>query len=313
MLHYIPKYVRQDSDMEYGDLVTHENYNEKLNLNTTQGDYNTEVLEKLLNGTLEEETYHIPYLDAALEAHTEDLAGIHEHLDTYDDTIAGVVEDQTALQNQINDVISGSSVVNHATMADRITGATTAANNTYYGKDDNGVLGFINLPEFIYAIPVEDTSVDVDGVYFLPQLNSVTESMLTPDVREKLNRTNLTDYDLLDNRPSINSVLLTGNKTLAQLGIQPAGDYATSTGVTAALTNYYTKSQTDTQISNALSGNATQTWVTSQLAGYVTKNNNQSYNDTVIKSNNAARVTVGSVWNSTLYGAAKTGDILITV
>lgn len=310
MLHYIPKYVRQDSDVEYGDLVTHENYNEKLNLNTTQGDYNTEVLEKLLNGTLEEETYHIPYLDAALEVHTEDLAGIHEHLDTYDDTIAGVVEDQTALQNQINDVISGSSVVNHATMADRITGATTAANNTYYGKDDNGVLGFINLPEFIYAIPVEDTSVDVDGVYFLPQLNSVTESMLTPDVREKLNRTNLTDYDLLDNRPSINSVLLTGNKTLAQLGIQPAGDYATSTEVTTALINYYTKSQTDTQISNALNGSATQTWVTSQLAGYVTKdNNNTSYNIVANNADNAARVSIGT-WNPN-YGDAKPGDLLI--
>ena len=50
MLNYIPKYVRQDSDLAYGEKVTHENYNEKLNLNTTQGDYNTDVLLKLLTG-----------------------------------------------------------------------------------------------------------------------------------------------------------------------------------------------------------------------------------------------------------------------
>ena len=35
MLNYIPKYVRQDSNLAYGEKVTHENYNEKLNLNTT--------------------------------------------------------------------------------------------------------------------------------------------------------------------------------------------------------------------------------------------------------------------------------------
>lgn len=310
MLQYIPKYVRQESDMEYGDLVTHENYNEKLNLNSTQGDYNTEVLDKLLNSTVDEDTYHIAYVDAALETHTEDLAGIHEHLDTYDDTIAGVVDAQDALQIQIDNFISGDSVVNHATMADRITGATSAANNTYYGKDDNGVLGFINLPEFIYAIPVEDTSVDVDGVYFTPQLASVTEAMLTADVREKLNRANITDYDMLDNRPSIASVVLTGNKTLAQLGIQPAGNYASPGDITSALTNYYTQSQTNTAINNKANetyNNATN-YVNTQLTNYVT---NSTFNPVSVKANAAAVVKVGSSWPSGV--TPKTGDILITV
>ena len=310
MLQYIPKYVRQESDMEYGDLVTHENYNEKLNLNSTKGDYNTEVLDKLLNSTVDEDTYHIAYVDAALETHTEDLAGIHEHLDTYDDTIAGVVDAQDALQIQIDNFISGDSVVNHATMADRITGATSAANNTYYGKDDNGVLGFINLPEFIYAIPVEDTSVDVDGVYFTPQLASVTEAMLTADVREKLNRANITDYDMLDNRPSIASVVLTGNKTLAQLGIQPAGNYASPSDITSALTNYYTQSQTNTAINNKANetyNNATN-YVNTQLTNYVT---NSTFNPVSVKANAAAVVKVGSSWPSGV--TPKTGDILITV
>ena len=35
-----------------------------------------------------------------------------------------------------------------------------------------------------------------------------------------------TNYNKLDNLPSINSIILTGNKTLKELGIQAAGDYA---------------------------------------------------------------------------------------
>lgn len=40
-----------------------------------------------------------------------------------------------------------------------------------------------------------------------------------------------TDYNLLDNLPSINNVKLTGNKTLSALGIQPKGDYASSSAI----------------------------------------------------------------------------------
>ena len=40
-----------------------------------------------------------------------------------------------------------------------------------------------------------------------------------------------TDYNLLDNIPSINSVKLTGNKSLTDLGIQAKGDYATKSSI----------------------------------------------------------------------------------
>ena len=60
---YIPKFVRQTSDMEYGSVVTHENYNEKLNLNMDQGDYNTEVLRILFTEKEMNKTYRIPYLE----------------------------------------------------------------------------------------------------------------------------------------------------------------------------------------------------------------------------------------------------------
>ena len=40
-----------------------------------------------------------------------------------------------------------------------------------------------------------------------------------------------TDYELLDNKPSINDVTLIGNKTLDELGIQPIGNYALKTEI----------------------------------------------------------------------------------
>ena len=43
------------------------------------------------------------------------------------------------------------------------------------------------------------------------------------------------DYEDLDNKPSINDVELTGNKSLDDLGIQPQGDYALSSEIPSAL------------------------------------------------------------------------------
>lgn len=52
----------------------------------------------------------------------------------------------------------------------------------------------------------------------------------------------VTDYSALTGKPSINGVtLVSGNNTLAALGIQAAGDYATNSGVTTLLANYAEK------------------------------------------------------------------------
>ena len=52
----------------------------------------------------------------------------------------------------------------------------------------------------------------------------------------------VTDYSALTGKPAINGVtLLSGNNTLASLGIQAAGDYATNSGVTTLLADYATK------------------------------------------------------------------------
>lgn len=52
----------------------------------------------------------------------------------------------------------------------------------------------------------------------------------------------VTDYSALTGKPAINGVtLVSGNNTLVSLGIQPAGDYATNSGVTTLLADYATK------------------------------------------------------------------------
>ena len=60
---YVPRYVSQESDLDFGDVVTHENYNEKLNLNTKQGDYNTEILKLLFTETDQTKVPHVPYIE----------------------------------------------------------------------------------------------------------------------------------------------------------------------------------------------------------------------------------------------------------
>lgn len=65
-----------------------------------------------------------------------------------------------------------------------------------------------------------------------------------------------TDYNDLTNKPKIGTVELSGTKTLAELGIQPSGDYATKTEVSSsintALTGYATQSYVNTQIQTAI-------------------------------------------------------------
>lgn len=84
-IQFVPRFVKQISDMEYGSTVTHENYNAKLNLNTVQGDYNSEILRLLLTINNKDEVPHIPYLDTYIneiidevdaKAYTKDLSAV---------------------------------------------------------------------------------------------------------------------------------------------------------------------------------------------------------------------------------------------
>ena len=58
---------------------------------------------------------------------------------------------------------------------------------------------------------------------------------------------NVEDYNTLQNKPQINSVELSGNKTLEELGIQASGDYALKSTTLAGygITDAYTKTDAD--------------------------------------------------------------------
>jgi len=60
---YIPHFIRRGSDLEFGSIVTHEDYNDRFNLNAIQGDYNTETLRLLLTIANSEDVPHVPYID----------------------------------------------------------------------------------------------------------------------------------------------------------------------------------------------------------------------------------------------------------
>lgn len=369
---YEPKFIRLETDYNYGDIITHEAYNAILNKNQTQGDYNTEVLRILFTDDTIEGSYHIPYIDKILDEHNtritkneEDIADLYNitdlldgRVDTLEDTVQVLRTDvdtntnniatltqnfntlnttvgqhtnqiselQTNVTNNRHDIDANSQaisnlqtatgqlrtdlnntntvVANHtaaisainntlnteqqlisaltsrvntntndistikntlntgvplalrantADTATTITGANTCGPRHYYGTADTNTPGWQELPKYVSAESV--SVVPAGDIYITPMANSVEEGMLTPEVRTKLNRVGITDYDDLDNRPRINSITLTGNKSLSDLGIQPAGSYLTTT---EAASTYYTKTQadnkfqTDTQVNTAI-------------------------------------------------------------
>ena len=252
---YIPNFIKQKSDMEFGSTVTHENYNEKLNLNTSQGDYNTEVLRLLFTEADPRKTFHIRYLDEVMET---ELNNLQDQIDTFQDQIdtntENIAINAEAIANNyqefldykdeqadiIQNIIDGVTQVGYAVRADELTGVHEAGNHYYYGTDYDGVVGFHQLPDALYAEEISGSAPEIQGIYFTPRTNSVDESMLTQAVRDKLNRESITDYRDLSNLPLINNVQLVGNKTLSDLGIQPAGNYLTSVPNT-----YYTNTQNE--------------------------------------------------------------------
>lgn len=349
-LTYVPKFVRQTSDLGYGDIVTHENYNEKLNLLIQQGDYNTEVLRQLLTPEYDpDRTYHIYYLDKALEHEAERVdQNLQDAVDTLNGRIDGlddrfVADEENIATNtrniEINTGNIATNTLNIATnaanilkildgttpvaKANAITGIENAGARKYYGTDRTSTAGFHDMPAAIFAEGTEAQPALVNGIVFTPAPDSVEEAMLTSEVRTKLNRTNITDYALLDNLPKINNIELKGNKSLADLGIQPAGSYISPAAVADS---YYNKTQVDTLLSPKLDAStAASTYQRQDAMGvyllsstasntYATQTalaNEASARATAITNmgNDRAKVFVQSSQPSN----AKTGDLWIAV
>lgn len=349
-LTYVPKFVRQTSDLGYRDIVTHENYNEKLNLLIQQGDYNTEVLRQLLTPEYDpDRTYHIYYLDKALEHEAERVdQNLQDAVDTLNGRIDGlddrfVADEENIATNTRNIEINTGNIATNTlnittnaanilkildgttpvAKANAITGIENAGARKYYGTDRTSTAGFHDMPAAIFAEGTEAQPALVNGIIFTPAPDSVEEAMLTSEVRTKLNRTNITDYTLLDNLPKINNIELKGNKSLADLGIQPAGSYISPAAVADS---YYNKTQVDTLLSPKLDAStaastyqrqdAMDVYLLSSTASntYATQTalaNEASARATAITNmgNDRAKVFVQSSQPSN----AKTGDLWIAV
>lgn len=309
---FIPKFVGQKSDMEYGSVVTHENYNEKLNLNMEQGDYNTEVLRILFTERDINKVYRIPYLEKYTDDTVKDLRDtfydLQGQIDVNKENIninKGSIESLSNLlthqSTTVSNIIKGTQSVGHAILADNLVGADTAGEHMYYGTDYDGTVGFHEVPDSLYAEDIESTSPDISGIYFTPRENSVAENMLTESVRTKLNRTSITSYPELSDLPSINNISLVGAKTLEDLGIQPAGIYLTEIPDT-----YAQKSYVDNAVAPKLnSDTASTTYATITALNVVKDDQDASYRNII---NNYARVFIGSVPSD--Y-TKKNGDILV--
>lgn len=309
---YIPKFVRQTSDMEYGSVVTHENYNEKLNLNMDQGDYNTEVLRILFTEKEMNKTYRIPYLEKYTDDTVADLRSTFYDLQgqittnknniEVNKTAIGVLDKALSAQSLlVGQIITGAKTVGHAKLADKITGIDEAGVHRYYGTDYDGLIGFHEVPDSIYAEDIESSSPDISGIYFTPRENSVAENMLTESVRAKLNKASITSYPELSDLPKINNVEVNGTLTLVDLGIQPAGNYLTEIPDTYAL-----KSYVDSAVSPLLSSNtAATTYAT--ITALNTLENKVNTNASTVAST-YSRVFIGSVPSGV---TPKKGDLLV--
>lgn len=111
----------------------------------------------------------------------------------------------------------------------------------------------------------------------------------------------VTDYSALTGKPAINGVtLVSGNNTLASLGIQAAGDYATNSGVTTLLADYAKK----TFVSNNYVGKSAFNSHTADTNIHITSaertawNSKWNYNEDTIK---AVKVTSASSADSVAW------------
>lgn len=298
---YVPRYIRAASDLNYGEIVTHEHYNEMFNLNGSQGDYNTEILKLLLTVADPAKVPHVPYLDEAINGAYDAVEQMQADVKTALENSETALDLATTASEDVLAILNGTKKAGHAIQADKIVGVDEAGAYKYYGTNNEGQAGFHGFPDFIYG---EDTSVGdsvVDGVFFVPGANSVNESMLTDSVREKLNRVGITSYEELSDLPMIMGVELKGNRTLADLGIQPAGNYLTSIPAEYVVESELNAALVPYAKANDVSGTyATKTSVTDLTN---TVNTNKSYAE-----GRYARVCIGS-----FSGKPKAGDILVTL
>lgn len=335
---YTPKFIGKTSDKNYGDLISHEDYNELVNLNTNQGDYTSEVLRILFTEQDSTKTYHIPYVDNLLVTELEKVyadksdldARINENasrLDLQAQTMSDIKTENEVISTLIADLTSGTTSVPAASYADNIKGVEDAGPEMYYGTDTNSAAGFYQLPPAIFAEDASSGDVGVSAIYIAPRPKSVDITMLTDELVERINQVQgVTDYPFLNDKPKINGVELNGNVTLDSLDvmsksahnldIQSAKDY-TDTKHASALQEI--QSLSDTISANYLQKTlAESTYAT--IAALDTVNTNltnltntvSNVNSIATSANNTANVATRTYFTTSGI-SPKDGDLYIQV
>lgn len=138
------------------------------------------------------------------------------------------VYDDTAVKQDISNLQNDSHSHSNKTSLDKI-GENVSGNLTYNGQPIQTEIPIATTQQLGVVKPDgTTTTIDADGT-----LHAVGGSGGTGGT---------TDYSVLSNKPKINGVELSGNKTLTELGIQPSGNYLTS------IPSEYV---TETELSNA--------------------------------------------------------------
>ena len=295
---FIPHFIQQDSDLNYGEVVTHENYNEKLNLNRLQGDYNTEVLRILFTDSDPKKVPHVPYLDERIDTMWDDF---DNRVTTNTTAIQNLENNFTDFGTLLENIIKGDQAVGMSAYAHDIAGVEQAGIKKYYGTNEDGIKGFFRVPDSIYAIDSSENEVEVTGVYFTPQADSIDKTMLTPALRSMIEQSAVTTYPDLENKPKIENVELIGNITLDQIGAQPKGEY---------LTVIPAEYVTDTELAEALLPKLSETDADNRYATIVSVTNLET-DLTNYKTEVANTHPVIAV--NTFTGTPKIGDLLITL
>ena len=181
---YIPRYVRQIADYNYGETITHEAYNALMNLNSDQGDYNTEVLKTLLSVEDSTKTFHVPYLDKELEDVNTLIEGINGTLTSHAKAIAAL---QTATSD-LSDIRSDISDLKDSVLTAYDTYKTSPTNKDVYTS------GYINnelVNRYIKSETYNKTEIDSKDqtVY-----NNLTTYLATNYYNKNAIETKLSDY-----------------------------------------------------------------------------------------------------------------------
>ena len=335
---YTPKFIGKTSDKNYGDLVSHEDYNELVNLNTNQGDYTSEVLRILFTEQDATKTYHVPYVDNLLITELEKVYAdksdlndrINENasrLDSQAQTMSDIKTENENINSLIADLTSGTTAVPSASYANNIKGIEDAGPDMYYGTDTNSAAGFYQLPPAIFAEDASSGDVGVSAIYIAPRPKSIDETMLTDALIERINQVQgVTDYPFLNNKPKINNVELNGNVSLDSLDIisksahnsdiQAAKDY-TDTKHNSAL-------QEVQSLSDTISANYLQKTVANSAFATITAldttntnltnltNTVSSVNNIATSANNAANIATRTYFTTSGI-SPKDGDLYIQV